>query len=232
MGRFHGKRFPGESDEYRAARDELLAAEIDLRARIEALAALRRQLPQGGMLKRDYVFTEGNIDSSGNETIRQTKFSQLFEAGKNELILYSFMYAASADKPCPMCTALLDGLNGNAPHVADRVNFAVVAKAPILKILQWAQERGWKNLRFLSSEKNSYNSDYFAENSKSRQLPAINVFRKRGDDIYHFYNTELLYAPSAEGQDTRHVDLIWPLWNLFDLTPTGRGADWYPKFSY
>jgi len=45
-------------------------------------------------------------------------------------------------------------------------------------------------------------------------------------------NTELLYAQSNPGQDPRHVDLIWPLWNLFDLTPEGRGTKWNPRLAY
>ena len=55
---------------------------------------------------------------------------------------------------------------------------------------------------------------------------------RRGDRVHHFYNTELLYGPHPEGQEPRHVDPIWPLWNLFDLTPEGRGTDWYPRLAY
>jgi len=232
MGKYHAKKFPGETEEYRKARDELLAAEVELRKRVEEVAALRRKLPLGGKLKDDYIFEEEAPDLSDQGTVKSTKFSELFAAGKNSLIIYSFMYAPAADKPCPMCTSILDGLNGNAPHVHDRVNFVVVAKAPIQKIRSWALERGWKNLRLLSSGKNTYNTDYFAEDSPARQSPALNVFTKTETGIYHFYNTELLYVPPEKGQNPRHVDPIWPLWNLFDLTPEGRGTDWFPKFSY
>jgi predicted dithiol-disulfide oxidoreductase (DUF899 family) len=45
---------------------------------------------------------------------------------------------------------------------------------------------------------------------------------RRDGRIHHFYNTELLYHAPDPGQDQRHVDLIWPLWSLFDLTPEGR----------
>jgi predicted dithiol-disulfide oxidoreductase (DUF899 family) len=107
----------------------------------------------------------------------------------------------------------------------------VVAKAPIDRIRERARERGWNNLRLLSSSHNTYNRDYFAESNERGQMPAINVFQKTNDQIYHFYNSELLYAPTEPGQDPRHVDLIWPIWNLFDLTPQGRG-DWRPKLSY
>jgi predicted dithiol-disulfide oxidoreductase (DUF899 family) len=41
-----------------------------------------------------------------------------------------------------------------------------------------------------------------------------------------------LYAPTEPGQDGRHVDQIWPLWNLFDFMPEGRGEKWYPRLSY
>ncbi len=232
MGKFHQKPFPGESAAYRQVRDELLAAEIDLRKRIEEVAALRRTLPLGGKLQEDYVFDEGAADLSDQQTVKQTRLSELFEKGKNSLIIYSFMYAPEAENACPMCTSLLDGLNGNAVHAKQRVNFVVVAKAPIQKIRSWAWGRGWKNLRLLSSFKNTYNVDYFAETSEGSQLPALNVFQKTEGSIFHFYNTELLYAPPEKGQNPRHVDLIWPLWNLFDLTPEGRGTNWFPKFSY
>lgn len=232
MRKFHEHRFPGESNEYRQARNELLAMEIDLRKRIEEVAAFRRTLPLGGKLKDDYVFDEGAADLSDRETVKQTSFSELFAKDQQSLMIYSFMYAPEADKPCPMCTSILDGLNGNSPHVNNRVNFAVVAKAPIQKIRSWALSRGWKNLRLLSSLKNSYNADYFAENPEEGQLPALNIFQKTADGIHHFYNTELLYVPPEKGQNPRHVDLIWPLWNLLDLTPEGRGTNWFPKFSY
>jgi predicted dithiol-disulfide oxidoreductase (DUF899 family) len=50
--------------------------------------------------------------------------------------------------------------------------------------------------------------------------------------VRHFYNTELLFVPPEKGQDGRHVDLIWPLWNIFDLTPEGRGSTWHPRLKY
>jgi predicted dithiol-disulfide oxidoreductase (DUF899 family) len=232
MGRFHDKQFPGESGAYRRARDELLDMEMDLRQRIEEVAAMRRRLPTGGPLQQDYVFEEGGADLADEKTIKQTKFSELFESGKNSLIIYSFMYAPDADEPCPMCTAILDSFNGNAPHVTDRLNLAVVAKAPVEKIRSWARTRGWNRLRLLSSGQNSYNADYFAESAEWGQMPAINVFTNDQQGIHHFYNTELLYAPTAEGQHPRHADLVWPLWNLFDLTRDGRGVDWIPRLSY
>ena len=195
MGKYHKKQFPGESSEYRKARDELLEAEIDLRKRLEDIAAMRRKLPAGGKLKQDYVFEEGASDIADQETVKKTRFSELFEEGKNSLVIYSFMYGPDAKNPCPMCTSLLDSLDGNASQIQDRVNLVVVAKAPIQKIRRWAAKRGWKNLRLLSSANNTFNLDYFAETPEGDQLPDINVFCKTDEGIFHFYNAELFFVP-------------------------------------
>ena len=231
MGQFHDERFPGESDAYRAARDELLEAEDALRAQIERVAAMRRALPPGGALKQDYVFDEGAETLEDIDTVRQTRFSDLFAPGKESLVIYSFMYAPGGD-PCQMCVSFLDSLNGAAPHIGDRVNLAVVAKAPIGTIRGLAQARGWNGLRLLSSGGNNYNTDYIAERDGNSQIPAMNVFRRTDAGIHHAYNAELLYGTAAAGQHNRHVDMLWPLWNVLDLTPDGRGTDWWPQLSY
>jgi len=142
------------------------------------------------------------------------------------------MYGPKMAQPCTSCTSILDALDGEAPHVMQRANLAVVAKSPIARILEFTRARGWKNLRLLSSEKCAYNSDYHAETDNGDQVPALNVFVRRNGSVHHFYNAELLYAPADPGQDRRHVDLIWPLWNLFDLMPEGRGETWRPRLSY
>ena len=232
MTRTHDKRYPGEGNEYRAARDSLLAAEIALRKQVEEVAALRRRLPTGGKVPQDYEFDEGAADLADRKTVTRTKLSALFAPGKDSLIVYSFMYAPDSSAPCPMCTAFLDSLNGAAPHITQRANLAVVAKAPIQKIRSWAAERGWRNFRLLSSAGNSYNADYHAETPDGSQWPLLNVFRKTKAGIHHFYATEMFFAPSEEGQNPRHVDMLWPLWNALDLTPEGRGSDWYPKIAY
>jgi predicted dithiol-disulfide oxidoreductase (DUF899 family) len=229
---FHTVRFPEESDSYRTARNELLLAEVALRKQIEAVAALRRKLPLGGAVKQDYVFEEGAADLNESTATKSVRISELFEPGKDTLLIYSFMYGPEMTSACTSCTSILDGLNGSAPHVMNRVNFVVVAKSPLERIRAFARGRGWRNLRLLSSASNSYNRDYHGESSKGGQQPALNVFVRRDDAIHHFYNTELFFAPSESGQDARHVDLIWPIWNLFDLTPEGRGDKWYPKLSY
>jgi predicted dithiol-disulfide oxidoreductase (DUF899 family) len=216
--------FPGESGEYRTARDELLRSEIALRRQIEDVARQRRELPLGGKIKEDYVFQ--TIDD------RQVRLSELFAPGKNTLVVYSYMFGPKAKAPCTSCTSIIDGLDGEAPHIEQRVNLVVVGKSPAARIREVARDRGWRNVRLLSSANNSYNADYFAEDENENQLPILNVFARRDDGIYHTYATELLFAPSEPGQDGRHVDMIWPLWNMFDYTPDGRGTTWNPKLAY
>jgi predicted dithiol-disulfide oxidoreductase (DUF899 family) len=137
-----------------------------------------------------------------------------------------------AEGPCPSCVALLDQLEGAAEHAGQHVNFAVVTKAPLARILAFAEERGWRRLRLLSAAANTYNRDYLAETAEGDQRPMLNVFHRDGETIHHFWGSELFYAPTEPGQDPRHVGTLEPVWNLFDLTPEGRGTDWDEQLSY
>ena len=238
--------FPGESREYRAARDRLLQREIELRRAMEAVAALRRELPPGGAVKTDYVF-QGEGAGGAPADVRM---SELFEPGKDSLAIYSFMFPRDADDetpgppggetarlpladgPCPSCTALLDQLDGAAEHARQHLNFVVVAKAPLPRMLTFARERGWHRLRLLSSAGNTYNADYLAQTPDGAQRPMLTVFRRDGETIRHFWSSELFYAPSDPGEEPRHVGTLEPLWNLFDLTPEGRPANWHEQFTY
>jgi predicted dithiol-disulfide oxidoreductase (DUF899 family) len=238
--------FPGESAEYRAARDRLLEQEIELRRAMEAVAAARRRLPPGGIVPQDYVFGAQGPDGAPAEV----RLSELFAPGKDSLVIYSMMFPRHPGDdrpgpaggqtallpliqgPCPSCTSFLDQLEGAADHAAQRVNLAVTAKAPIERLLTFAAERGWRHLRLLSSAGTAYNRDYLAEAPNGDQLPMLNVFHRDGDTIRHFWGSELFYAPEEPGQETRHIGTLEPLWNLFDLTPEGRGTDWDEQLSY
>jgi len=226
----HEVHFPNESRAYREARNELLLAEHELRQQLERVAVQRRALPLGGELKEDYLFEEVGPLTQGAPTAKQVKFSGLF-GDKQTLIVYTFMYGPEMEDACPSCTSILDGLDGESQHANQRVSFVVVAKSPPARILAHARKRGWTDLRLLSSEKNAYNTDYRGENEKQQQRPALNVFTRRDGKIFHTYCTELMFVPADPGQDPRHVDLIWPVWSLFDLTPDGRD-DWRPQLKY
>ena len=223
----HAMRFPGEDKAYRAARNGLLRAEVDLRRRIEAVAALRRKLPLGGPVPEDYVFEE-----ISGANVRRVKLSELFAPGKNTLAVYSFMYGPNMAHACPLCTSMLDSLDGAAAHLAQRINLAVIAKSPIARIQEFANSRGWRNLRLISSAANSYNADYNGETPQGAQLPMLNVFALHRGRIRHTYGTELLFVPGDRGQGPRHVDSIWPLWHVLDFTREGRGTSWYPRLDY
>ena len=213
--------FPNETKDYRSAREKLLEAEVKLRKQIEDVAALRRKLPPGGEVPEDYVFETAD---------GKVKLSELFTNG-NTLVAYSFMYGPKMKEACPSCTSILDSLDGAARHLEQVTNLVVIAKSPLARILEHARSRGWTHLKLLSSEKNSYNRDYGAESADGSQMPMLNVFRKNGT-VRHFWGSELLYAKSDPGQEPRHVDLIWPIWNVLDVTPQGRGTDWNPKLAY
>jgi predicted dithiol-disulfide oxidoreductase (DUF899 family) len=219
----HEIRFPSESAAYRAARDRLLEAEMALREQTEAVAELRRALPAGGAVPEDYVFAA----AADGVPVR---LSALFGDGKDDLVLYSYMFKNEDEAPCPMCTAFLDHLDGGAPHITQHVNLAVAARAEPDKLRAVAAARGWENLRLLSSAGNDYNKDYAAESPDGSQFPMCSVFRRRGDEIRHFWSSEMFFAPAPA--HPRHIDLLWPLWNFFDFTPGGRGADWFPGLSY
>ncbi len=231
-----GIRFPGESEEYRRERNRLLEAEVSLRRAIEQVAAQRRGLPPGGLVPDDYRFEEVPDGS-------EVRFSELFEPGKDTLVIYSFMFPRHAgdtrpgpaegetarlplpETPCASCTSILDSLDGAAPHLTQRLNLAVVAKSDPERVRNFAHERGWRHLRLLSSRGNSYNRDYHAETPQGGQMPILNVFVRDGERFRHTWASELMYAPREEGQDPRHVDSFWPIWNVLDLTPEGRGSE-------
>ena len=221
----HDKRYPNEDAAYRDARTALLQAELELDAKVNEVATLRAALPDGGAVKEDYVFRTA---TDGQE--HDIRLSELFAPGKDSLFLYSFMWGPGMENPCPACTSAIDGFNGVADHIGDRINVAIVAKNPIGTIMDVAKARGWTDLRFLSSADNSYNDDYFAHGASGNQIPAANIFVRRPDGIRHFWGAEMLYVDRPG--HPRHVDQIWPIWQILDLTPEGRGTNWFPSLSY
>jgi predicted dithiol-disulfide oxidoreductase (DUF899 family) len=105
------------------------------------------------------------------------------------------------------------------------------SEVAISRITDFAKERGWHHLQNLSCAGTSYNRDDFGENEKGQQ-PILNVFRKVGATVRHFWGSELMFPAPDPGQDAPHVDGLGPIWNLFDFTPDGRGKDGYAKLSY
>ena len=199
------------------------------------MAAQRRALPPGGVVPDDYVFER--VGGEGGEV----RFSELFAPGKDTLVTYSFMFPRYsgdtrpgptqgqtaelplAETPCPSCTSILDSLDGASRHLARKINLAVIAKSDPERVGAFARERGWRHLQLLSSRGNSFNRDYHAETPEGDQMPLTNVFVRDGGEIRHTWATELMWAPREDGMEARHVDSIWPFWNVLDMTPAGRG---------
>jgi predicted dithiol-disulfide oxidoreductase (DUF899 family) len=229
----HDVSFPGESEEYRAAREELLQAEIELRRQEEAVAAQRRGLPLGGEVPTDYVFDEWDQHANAPS---QVSLSELFD-GKETLFLYSFMFIPDEEgrplgQGCPSCTSIIDAVDGEVPHITERIALAVSAKVPIEQFRVHAASRGWRHVRLVSAANTTYNRDYSAEKPDGAQLPIATVFTRTNGRINHRWSSELLFAPTDPGQNPRHVDFMWPVWSIFDRTPDGRGTDWNPRLRY
>src|SRR5215204_337316 len=106
-------RQPNESAEYRKAREALLAEEIELNRHIARVAAQRRALPPGGEVKGDYQFMG---EASSVQGANPVGIDALF-GDKDTLFVYNWMYGPKRQRPCPMCTALLSCLDGNADHL-------------------------------------------------------------------------------------------------------------------
>jgi predicted dithiol-disulfide oxidoreductase (DUF899 family) len=220
---------PHESADYLKKREELRLAELDLMRQREKVAALRRALPQGATIQ-DYTFEEGPADlSAGDAPIRTVRLSELFSAPGRSLIVYHLMYGKLQTKPCPMCTGLIDGFNGNAVHLAQNVDLAIVAAADLAALRAHARTRGWDKLRLLSAGSGTFKFDLGSEDREGNQDSEISVFTRDADGtLRHFYSA---HPKLASDVNERGLDLLWSLWNMLDLTPQGR-PNWYTKLDY
>lgn len=213
-------RMPNESVDYRMARQALLAEEFELRRHIEKVAAMRRALPPGGPVTGDYRFEteDGERDLAG-----------LF-GDKQTLVVYNYMFGPERKRPCPMCTNLLDAWDGNADDIAQNVSLVVVARSPLARHAAVKRERGWKNLRLASAITDAFTRDYAASPDGGLDSGGPAVFTRKDGVIRHFWSQEMI--ASDPGQDPRGAPDLAPLWTVLDMTPEGRGADWYPSLEY
>src|SRR5271170_2524677 len=212
--------FPNESAEYRTARNGLLVEEIELRRHIERVAAQRRALPHGGELPHDFEL----VSETG-----PIRFSSLF-CDKDTLMVYSMMYGPERKAPCPMCTSFLSSWNGTAVNLRERVAMVVTARSPIDRLIEYKMQRGFANLSFVSDTSGEYTRTYV--NPEDADVPGFSVFSRRDGIIRHFYSGEMSASMADPGQDPRGGPDLDSLWLMLDLTPEGRGTDWYPKLDY
>lgn len=225
-------------EEWRAARQDLLAREKELTRALDALAAARRRLPMVAVNK-PYVFeTETGLRS----------LPDLF-AGRRQLIVYHFMFdpddppAGKSGAPwsegCPGCSYVADNLPHLAHLQARDVSFTMVSRAPLKKILPFKQRMGWTT-PWASSCGSDFNYDFHVTIDPARgstewnfrsvaeqvaagklpagggELPGLSVFlRDDAGGIYHTYST---FA--------RGLEQILATNALLDLVPYGRQEPW------
>lgn len=222
------KPLPGENSDYGKVRQNLLAEEIELQRHIDYVSEMRRSLPGGPLIERDYRFKNMNGDDVG--------LVELFGA-HDTLITYFWMYGPERDRPCPMCTNLLGPLDANAKDVMQRVALAVLGRSTVERQLAFAQERGWHALKFHQIVHDDYALDYGGLDPKTgSESPVMAVFKKSGSGenakVRLFWKGEMTSEMADQGKDPRGGPDPSPLWTMLDLTPEGRGNKWYPKLDY
>ncbi|OWV92671.1 hypothetical protein ATY81_15995 [Rhizobium sp. R72] len=223
LAAMRASRFKNETREYAQARTSLLAEEIEARRHLTRLAEQRRRLPPGPLVEKDYRFKDENGSELG--------LADLF--GRHDtLVTYFWMFGPQRERPCPMCTNFLGGANGNGADVKQRVAFKIIGRSPVERQRAFAMERGWRDLDFVQTVGDAYARDLGLLDDKGNEYPGLTVYQKDGSKVRVFYNAEMPAAAADPGQDPRGSVDVAPLWNILDLTPAGRGTDWYPKLSY
>ncbi|MBV8638827.1 MAG: DUF899 family protein [Candidatus Eremiobacteraeota bacterium] len=201
---------PGVSSEYREAREKLLAAEKSLMEQVERVAQMRRALPEGPEVP-DYEFI--GIDGP-------VRLSQLFQPGREPyLVMYHLMYWADDDEFCPMCSGWIDGLNAVAQHVTQRVNLVVASLTRADRLQQWARQRGWDRVPILADVGTELADAIGARAENGDPSSTVAVFSKDGSTLRNTYTMH----PDDNDHTIRGIDLLQPVWHIFDLTPGGRG---------
>jgi predicted dithiol-disulfide oxidoreductase (DUF899 family) len=228
-GTYRQTNLTNESSDYLAKREELRLAEIELMHHRERVAELRRNLPEGALIQ-DYQFEEGPRDlNAGDAPTRTVSLSELFTTSSRPLVIYHLMFGKRQTKACPMCTAWLDGANGIAHHLAQNLDFAVVAAADLPALRAHARERGWDKLRLLSAGSSTFKLDFGSEDREGNQDSTLSVFtRDARGTLHHFYTAHPRMAPDIQ---ERGIDLLSPIWHFMDITPQGRGS-WYASLAY
>ncbi|GMH33771.1 hypothetical protein BSKO_01605 [Bryopsis sp. KO-2023] len=210
-----GENKVGSRDEYNAAREELLKAEKELTKRRDEVTKLRQKLP--------WVKVEKDYTLQGSDG--PVKLSELFVDGKKDLIVVHFMFDPEWDKPCSHCCCWAEDYNGLLPFLEDKTNFAVVAKAPIDRLKDVKDLKGWK-IPFLSADGSDFNKDFKVEDTIGKAMgkefpltqgPGLSVFRKQDGGVFHTYST---FHRGLE-----HFNAIW---TFMDMLPDGREG-WSPK---
>lgn len=224
MAQAAARPFKGESAAYREARTALLAEEMELRRHKERVAEMRRALPEGPVAP-DYRF----LDAEGDEVGLKDLFGP-----HDTLFTYFWMFGPQRQRPCPMCTDFIGSFDPAIPSIERRMAYAVLGRSPVSRQLAFARERGWQHLRFYQTVGDDFARDHGVLSPDGSEGAAQVVWTlKDGPDgliVRRFWADENNEADP--GQDARSVLDPTSLWAVLDLTPAGRGTDWYPKLDY
>ena len=148
----------GTREQWLAARLELLEAEKELTRRSDELAQRRQELPWV-RIDKEYRFDtdEGSASLAG-----------LFR-GRSQLLVYHFMFGPDYTAGCPSCSAIADGFNGFAVHLANHdVTLSAVSRAPLAKLQAYKERMGW-TFPWASSFGSDFNFDFSVGFTREQQ---------------------------------------------------------------
>jgi predicted dithiol-disulfide oxidoreductase (DUF899 family) len=142
------------------------------------------------------------------------------------------MYGPERERPCPMCTSFVGSLDIPAPDIEQRVAIAILSRSPVARQLEFARERGWRNLKFYLTIGDEFARDYRALQDDGSEGAIVAVWKRDGEKVRLFWAAEGGPETADSGFDPHLAPDPTPLWNILDMTPGGRPADWYPKLEY
>jgi predicted dithiol-disulfide oxidoreductase (DUF899 family) len=152
------KHTTGTRNDWLAARLELLEAEKELTRRSDELARLRQALPWVPVDKPYRFETDAGSAS----------LADLFQ-GRSQLLVYHFMFGPDYAAGCPSCSAIADGFDGFAVHLANHdVMLTAVSRAPLAKLQAYKRRMGW-TFPWASSQGGEFNFDFNVSITEEQQ---------------------------------------------------------------
>jgi predicted dithiol-disulfide oxidoreductase (DUF899 family) len=175
------KHTTGTRKEWLAARLELLEAEKELTRRSDELARRRQELPWV-RIDKEYRFETDEGSAS---------LAALFR-GRSQLLVYHFMFGPDYTAGCPSCSAIADGFDGFAVHLAHHdVTLSAVSRAPLPKLQAFRRRMGW-TFPWASSHGSDFNADFAVRFTEEQQ---------RQGGIEYNYRREEAWPPPAPAGD-------------------------------
>src|SRR6185369_7290909 len=148
----------GTREDWLAARLELLEAEKELTRQSDELAQRRQDLP---WVPVDKAYRFDTDDGSAS-------LAELF-GGRSQLLVYHFMFGPDYAAGCPSCSAIADGFDGFAVHLANHdVALWAVSRAPLAKLQAYKRRMGWR-FPWASSQGADFNFEFNVSITEAQQ---------------------------------------------------------------